>query len=246
MDLEDGEMLNGTNTLFDENSEVYQAVAKCAELEAFKPHVKKHHDDLAETQNTLGEVESNNLYTLGKELDLQHDDLARLLYKLLHIMLLLAKDEETLDRIRKVIELLFPQKLTIVKRSYRDEAGEGVRREKKVTQEDRDFLQSLTIIDTNLLEVLDEWNTISRKLGKVEDLKLKQVKKRTKYTPAYVRATRNRWMKAVKTFIVIAEMIEDLPQPVTDWIERLNGIERKAFARKKARLVYKKSSAEEE
>ena len=242
--LEDGEMLNGTNLLFDENSDVSQAMTELPELKAFLPHVKKPHDDLAATQNTLGKVEKQNLNVLGKDLDLSHDDLARLMYKTLYVMLLFAKDEETLDRIRKIIEKFFPDKLNIVKKSYRDEAGEAVRREKYITQEERNFLQSLTILHTNLLEIFDEWNAVSHKLGEVEDRKLELVKDRAKYTPAYVRDTRHQWIKAVKTLIVIAGMIEELPQPVTDWIDRLNEMEHKASIRKK-RLAYKKSSSTE-
>ena len=202
----------------------------------------KSHTGLVGTQDHTANKAVKDLIEKGSHLDVLHDDWAKALYNFLSALILIIINVKLVERIKHLRRVLFPEGLTIVNKSYHAEAGAVKMRESGLNDSDKDLLENIFTPEGPLLHVLNRWNQIALELEEVENLKI-EVAKGPKPTARDILNARHKWVKTTKAFLFMADMAEELPDPIKKWVERVNSVERAAFQRKKSPNICTRSDS---
>ena len=230
-DLSTGEMVTVTGPVIDPASEVHRATKECKETAVVYPHMESAHNGLLKIQSSALGRAAQKFIERGTFWDSLHDKLAKGIFNFSNGLYLIVDDTEVAARVELIIKKLLPEGLSVINMAYRTQAGKAVMRQSRLTEEDKDFLRSIPVMQGTLYDVFLRWTQAGIELGKVEDLKLEA--KKTTFTPKEVLAARNRWIKVTRNYIYMSDLAENLPAPIEKWIERLHKIERSAESRKK-------------
>jgi len=149
-----------------------------------------------------------------EQLDGTHDRKARAVYFALSALLHGLDDAERVAAFSELRDSLFPDGLTVVNRSYLDEAGEALELEERTTEEMLALMRSLPFGAGTLADVFGEWIAAGKALGrKVQERARVQASLAVDGSAAVdidVRAARSLWARTVGTFLRVLELL-DLP-----------------------------------
>ena len=207
---------------------------------ALLPTLQEAHDGLIKTQPAASRTVSKEeaLKEEQVEKDGLHDRKARGLYLVLEGFGALVDAPELRDKLLGLQGKLFKTGLKVVNFSYLDEAGEVELVEERLNDDDRDLLASLPYPEGTLQQAHDARITAARDLGKLEhkiaDLSA-NMRRSSAITGADVIRARNVWIRAVRAFLAIIDLVALEEQDRNRLLTPLNESMENASRRQKAR-----------
>jgi hypothetical protein len=245
------EMLQLSADWTNPDSDAHKAILASTDLAPSLPRIKTVHIDLASAAQPT--ALNPRLFEIIKEqtdLDDRHDDIIRGVYGFLTATAALLDNQ---DRVALITlrDLLIPDGLSSVQKSYLDEAGQATQLEPRLTPEIRAQLKKINVGPKNknhtLNEFIDEWIQLGKQLGTLEKEKalLAPTQSDSPSTGMNLVAARNKWLRAVNLFIAIAEAAE--LDPKTDHIifSSLRAAEAKSARRGRSTTPNEDPQAEE-
>ena len=147
-------------------------------------------------------------------LDTEHDDRYRGIYTLLSTWASVSKEKRRAT-IEKLIEELFPEGLAGTQRSYLAEAGNIELAASRLTPEAEKTLASIVVDKQNMLQLVNEWIVVGRKLGEVERERARLTETAdNRITAQEVMQARYQWIRAVNALRALLELESDIPEDV--------------------------------
>jgi hypothetical protein len=194
-------------------SPAHKAILASTDLAPTLPRIQSAHQDLA----TAAQPTALNprLFEIIKEqtdIDDRHDDVIRGIHGLLTATaFLLGSDDGA--HLLALRDLLIPDGLATVQKSYGAEAGEASQLAARLTPEIRTQLDNILVGSTTqqkrLSAYLDEWIQLGEKLGALEIEKARRnPTEATASTGVNLVAARNKWIRTVNLFLAVAEAAE--------------------------------------
>ena len=230
-----GEMVIIGELFSDSESELVRAILKCPELLGLLPYIVDVTNELLTKQKNVFSKKLKEFIEQGTFLDKLHDKLVKGVHNYLDAAVLITVNEELINKLIAIRKLLFTNGLSIIKKSYRTEAGAAKLRMSRITDSDREFLRSIPTLEGNLAEVVDRLNEAAVKLGKVEDMKVDETLKKEAPTAREILTIKHKWVRILKTFISITNVMEEVPAPIEKVLERIKVVDNKAHQQKKAK-----------
>jgi hypothetical protein len=176
--------------------------------------IRKAHDRLAlqaERRRQLAALLAR-LTRLISATDLRHDRKARALHGALQSLIEAIDDDELRNQYMFLLELLFPEGLAIVNRSFAYEAGAAEALENRMTPEIYAQLESIALGGQTLARVYREWVEAGNELGKLVAERDRMVERNGRGGSASydmdIRAARLQWINTVHTFVSALELTE--------------------------------------
>lgn len=177
-----------------------------------------------ETQGLLGRIEGDQQALLDVQvrpngrlaevsdeqgkLDVEHDDLVRGVTGLLTHLALLTTDAKEARSVIDLRDTLFPQGISLITRSYRDEAGEGRLLRARLTPALKKSLKAIGVLQGTLADTIARYLEIADALGKLEDEKAALVGRSDGPTRATLLGARNRWVRTVNAMIALLDIVD--------------------------------------
>lgn len=227
--LTSGEMTHTTATWVDPRHRHHQLLAAAPEVAVLLPHLTKAHKNLLSCQPSMP-IQSATLAQKADELDAQHDDLVRGVHALFSALTFLSASPTDRQEWLALRDKLFPEGLSVVSRSYADEAGQAALAMARLTADDRKRMKSMTFGDGNLLALVDQYGLVARKLGDAATAKA---------TPAAAvssradsAAARNQWIRLVSAILAAIEMTDASADIVREVVSPLRELLRRADRRR--------------
>ncbi|MBK9264450.1 MAG: hypothetical protein IPM54_32200 [Polyangiaceae bacterium] len=220
-------------------SPAHQAILASNDLAPCLPRITTAHNELG--QNAQPVPDNPRLGEISKEqsfVDDRHDDLIRGSHGLLTATAFLLGDSDGAPLLA-LRDFLIPDGLSSSQKSYRAEAGQAAQLEARITPEIHSQLSNILVgpkdQQRSLAQCIDEWITLGKKLGSLEDEKARLAPSSPSTpTDASLVAARNKWIRAVNLFVAIAEAAELDPQIDTLVFGPLRAAEAKANARNRS------------
>lgn len=173
-----------------------------AEARPVLPHVEAARRALLDTQFDPTQPELQKLSEQAGALDARHDAQVGGIHALLGALAQLATDPARGEALLRLRDRLFPQGVSVVQHSYRDEAGQAELVEGRLTEADRALLRAVPVLSSTLGDVVARWQHTARELGRVEDRRVALLDEKRRGTrPADVVAARNQWIRAVNALL---------------------------------------------
>jgi hypothetical protein len=202
-----GEMITISEPWIRQGSPQRKALAALPELEPVLTKVEQAHEQLLATQPSPAAQDARR--GEADKTDARHDHLARASDTLMTGFTLAAETEADAQSLANLHAVLLPNGLTIVQRSYREEAGEARMLHKRLTDEHRALLKDLPLPGKrNLLQLVEEWIATGMELGRIEDARAAQQPAPEATTAADVVRARNTWIRAVNALMSMADLHE--------------------------------------
>lgn len=226
------EMVTITSTLVDPEHADHQAMMAVPALAPLVPEIDASHRGLYATYFTgPSAVRLKEIQVQQKALDIGHDDIARGLWAYCWAMIYFARTDAERLVIRRLLGALLPDGLAVVKKSYREEAGQTALVGDRLGDDDRATLASMVLPDgRSLLDVVDEWLSLGAQLGALDRERAVDIADDAP-TPAEALAARNRWIRTVQTVREVAALVVTDNPAVSDIMARLDEAERVADRR---------------
>jgi hypothetical protein len=169
--------------------------------------------------------------TLGMY-NLQHDDLARVVWHITTAYGYRHRGTPEASAIRAVQAVLFPDGLKIVSASYLESAGQAEIRKSVLTDARRAVLAGIPMQGGTLLDLVTQWNQLGVDMGNMQNQRA---------TPpailpaerANARAVRDRWVRVVRAVLDVLTLEADRRPEARRIIERVDNI-RAAVKRRRA------------
>lgn len=237
INLSNSEIVTIGELFCDSDSELVRAITECAELVGILPYIVKTTNQFLTTQKRLSVRQLKEYVRLSLLLDKLHDKLVKGSYNYLGALALICESKELIDRLLEMQRLLFADGLSIIKKSYRVEAGEAKLRKARITEEHRNFLESLPTPEGNMADVIDRLNEAAIELGKVEDLKIDEAARKDGPSARELMELRHKWTRIFNTFLSIVNVMDEVPAPVQQLVQRIDAIEKAVQRRKKDKAV---------
>lgn len=186
------------------------------EVAGFVPTLDKARSTLIATQMsaemTVTEKRLKELIDAAVNQDGTFDRLARGLYGIIAATACLVGEADADgQRLLRLLEVLFPDGLLIVNRSYIEEAGSIELAKGRLTEDDRAFLDKFPCVGGTILTRMDEWFEAGVVLGNLE-------RERTQLAEASESAevvsksdmivARNQWIRVVRAILAGLELSE--------------------------------------
>lgn len=193
-----GEMITATQSWVDPEHRHHALLKKVPEVAPLLPRVTEAHRGLLATQPVANPQAAGWVRKL-EELDLRHDDLVRGSYYLYQALSYLSDDAEERERWEHLHEKLFPAGLSVVSRSYEDEAGQAQLALARLSEEDKKFLRGTTVVrgthKLTVLQLVERYGAVAASLGQA----VQQRSAEATRGPARADAAsaRNAWLRAV-------------------------------------------------
>jgi hypothetical protein len=181
------------------------------------------HGDLLGSQI---DTEAEFLAVLGDTLrmfNLQHDDLARVIWYILLAYHYRHRGTPEAASIEDVQAALYPEGLTIVSASYLETAGQAELRRSMLTDARRAVLSGIPMQGGTLLDSVIQWNQMGVDMGNMQNQRV------TPATPAgervSLRALRDRWVRVVRAMLDVLALEADRRPEARRILERVANIE---------------------
>jgi hypothetical protein len=226
------EMVTITSTLVDPTHPDYQAMVAVPALAPLVPEITGSHHGLYATYFTgPSAVRLKEIQGQQKELDVGHDDSARGLWAYCWAMIYLARTDAERQVFRRLLALLLPDGLAIVRKSYREEAGQAALIQAQLGDDDRTALASMVLPDgRTLLEVVNQWLSLGTQLGALDRERAGDVADGAP-TPADALAARNRWIRTMQAVRDVAALVAADNPAISSIMVRLDEAEHVADRR---------------
>ena len=171
-------------------------------------HVERAHRDLLVIQAPPADPELARLAEQAGQTDGKHDTLARGTHMLLSGFAELTAEPEAASALLRLRDLLLPLGLGISTKSYREEAGEALRLQERLSPDVKQQLTAVAVGTGTLLDVVNEWIATGRLLGQLEDRRAALLQAQT--TPASsvtVLQARNQWIRAATALVSFLDLV---------------------------------------
>jgi hypothetical protein len=226
------EMVTITSTMVNPEHPDHQAMVAVPALAPLVPEIiGSHHGLYATYFHGPGAVRLKEIQDMQKALDVDHDDFARGLWAYLWAMIYFARTEAERQLFHRLLALLLPDGLAVVKKSYREEAGQVDLVQRQLGDEDRATLASLVLPDgRTLLEVVNQWLSLGTQLGALDRERAGDVAD-GRPTAADALAARNRWIRTLQAVREVAALVAADDPAITAIMARLDEAERVADRR---------------
>lgn len=226
------EMVTITSTMVDSEHPDYQAMVAVPGLAPLIPEIERSHDGLYTTYfHGPGAVRRKEIQSQQKVLDDEHDDLARGLWAYCWAMVYFARTDAERQVFHRLLALLLPDGLAVVKKSYREEAGQVDLVQRQLGDEDRIQLATMALPDgRTLLDVVTQWLSLGVQLGALDRERAGEVADGTP-TPADALAARNRWIRTMQAVREVAALVATDNPAIGAIMARLDEAERVADRR---------------
>ena len=181
---------------------------------ALLPEVQRAHDGLAEKQGTRNRIFAELGQITGDLLayDLVHDRKARGMHSLLSGLAECLEDADEASRFVDLLARLFPYGLSVVNRSYIDEAGAVVEMQSRITDQDLAFMASVRVGEQTLATIYRDWLAAGAMLGRQarQRARLQQAirKQGTAAADIDTRGARQQWIWSAGTLVSIVNMLD--------------------------------------
>ena len=201
-------------------TEARSAMAGIGEVAGYLDRMAEAHNGLLRYQVT-GETspEDEQLKEMSDRalaLDARHDRLARGIDTVLEgNTLLLNADDQTAAALANLRDRLFPNGMSIVNRTYLEEAGEVELARERLDTEDRALLVQVPTMNENLQEMVDEWIRTGTELGNLERQRIRAAEAATSaegVSRSDVLAARNQWIRVVRAILAGLDLAEGLDE----------------------------------
>jgi hypothetical protein len=226
------EMVTITSTLVDPVHPDYQAMVAVPALAPLVPEITGSHHGLYATYFTgPSAVRLKEIQGQQKELDVDHDEVARGLWAYLWAMVHFARTDEQRQVMHRLLALLLPDGLAIINKSYREEAGQAAVIQSQLGEVERAALTGMVLPDgRTMLEVVSDWLSLGVQLGALDRERAGDVAG-GKATPAEALAARNRWIRTMQTVRYVAALVAADNAAIREIMARLDAAERAADRR---------------
>lgn len=141
------------------------------------------------------------------ELDVRHDDLVRAIHGLLTHLALAERAPEARQRLSTLRDELLPTGLSLVQRSYRDEAGEGALLRARLSATQKKALRAIPLPNGTLADLVQEYLETAEALGTLEDEKAVLAQKSSGPSAAEVLNVRNVWIRTVNALLGLLDLV---------------------------------------
>ncbi len=209
--LDSAVMLQLSATWLDSTSEAHTKLLAVPDLATFLPRLSKPHTALAGLLQPGHNSRVTAIIQQQFDIDIRHDNLIRGIVSVLSgsAELLSGEAERILLELR---DFLAPEGLSSIQKSYRAEATQAAQLKDRITPEVRAQLDSLQIglsgQSKPLSHFVDEWLTLGRSLGMLEDEKSRLQDSPEQTTAQAIVKARNLWIRTVNALIAQAELVE--------------------------------------
>ena len=177
------------------------------EMKSVSRRLEEGHAALLAIQPEPEDPELARLTTEGAEVDARHDNLIRGVHGLLTALAALAAEPAQAEELTRLRDLLLPGGTGVVIRSYREEAGEGLRLAQRIGPV-MGKLTTIPIPGGNLMHAVNEWLACARRLGEIEDKRGEKAMKQTRAPGALeVSRLRDQWVRAARALESMLDMI---------------------------------------
>lgn len=201
------EMITISGKWVDKEGKDRKLLASKPETDCLLPHLDSAHNTLL----GLMPIDDSVLRKLSKDqgtLDGFFDDLVRGGWGVLTSVAAVVKDPQIREKLLKIRDDLFPTGLSLVKASYREEAGSSVIMKERMTTDAQALLSKLTFPGGTVLDVINELIETGTELGKLEDQRATEQDRITGSAPADILKARNRWIRIVRSVCNALELTD--------------------------------------
>ena len=185
-------------------------------LAALLPEIDAAHGDLIVIQikSSANSEEIKRLTDLVQRLDARHDNKGKGVHGMFGAVALLAESAEEADHYLETRDMLMPNGLRFVQRSYLDEAGGVALAEGRITDSVRRTLRSIPTPHGNLMDEVNEWIRAGRDLGDAERRRVQLAETRDEETVSgkEVNAARRRWNDVAEAVVKIVDLLNHLDE----------------------------------
>ena len=185
------------------DNEAHTIVMSVPLLAALLPQLDGAHRLLMSMIPAADSPKFKELSAAEAELDVRHDTLVRGIYGGLTSVALISASGEELLSLR---DFLLPEGLAHTQKSYRGEAGHAALVEPRLDANTRKRLAAVTLHDRTLEALVDEWLSVAKQLGALEELKAKLVGPAGN-SALEISQARFGWIRVVKALLSNAELV---------------------------------------
>ena len=173
------------------------------------------HSRLLKIRNTVSDTieKARQLSAQAKELNARYDVLYRSIYSVLGAWCVSASSEARRVVFEKTREILFPEGLSGVQRTYLSSAGLANQAMSQVTPEIETILREIGVDGRSLFEMFMEWVNTGRKLGEVarQQMLFPEERESSQVSAGDVQTARFRWIRFMKALRILLELDDDAP-----------------------------------
>ena len=227
--LTTGEMLQITTAWVDKKHRHGQLLLAQKELAAFLPHISAAHEALMKTQASLPES-GQGLHENMEQVDALHDELVRGLFGLCTALGHLAEKSEDRFAFWALRDRLFPEGLSLVGKSFQDEAGQAQLAANRLTDDDKKRMAACQVAGTTLSALFARYTQTARTLGELS--LARDTPEAGAKTRADCVAARSGWIRAVGAVLNLIDLIDPQEELVREVITPLRELEKRASRRR--------------
>ncbi len=218
------EMIQLSNPWVNRHSDDHQRLQAIPEIAALLPYLEDAHQRLVSALPAYLPDPLKQLSLEASRVDLLHDSLARGIYTAMSGFIMLSTDQELIGQVKHLLKVIFPEGLSIIQRPYREEASEGALVDARVGAEDRAVLARLPLPEGDVKMAFENWMSVARRLGKIEDQRAKEAQRVARVATADLVKARNKWIRAVTALVSYLDLLPH-EEAVVAIINRIRNIE---------------------
>jgi hypothetical protein len=209
--LDSAVMLQLSATWLDSTSDAHNTLVALPDLNPFLARLNKPHSSLAALLQPGMDVRISAISKEQFEIDIRHDGIIRGVFTSLSgaAELLRGEAQTILLQLR---DFLVPDGLSSTQKSYRAEATQAAQLKDRITPAIKAQLDSIQIgmagQSQPLSHFVDEWISLGKKLGLLEDEKARIQDSPAETTAQATVKARNLWIRTVNALIAQAELVE--------------------------------------
>jgi len=244
--LQTEEMLQISGNWVEPQSDAHTAILAVPELATKLPRAEDTHKALAVAAQPSKNPRIAEISVQQSALDQRHDALIRGAFGFLTSLAEILGGEDGAKYI-ELRDVLIPDGLTSLQKTYRAEAGQAKQLEERLTEALKARTDAIIVgpkqNPKTLTAVLQEWIALGKQLGELEDEKGKLLAQEADAsTGAVLVAARNRWIRVVNSILADAELVELAAESYAIVFGPLRDAERKADARARSAKPAKEAS----
>jgi hypothetical protein len=164
--------------------------------------------------------------------NVRHDDLARIIWFGLRGHEYLLGNTPAGREVTDVRTMMFPDKLNIVRASYRESAGRATARAAQLTNERMLVLADIPVRGSSLLALTLEWNQVGMEMGDVQDQRVTPLRPPSERNKR--RTARDRWIRVLKTVMSSLQFEAEEHPEAQRILDRVTGIQAEVRRRVRA------------
>jgi hypothetical protein len=131
----------------------------------------------------------------------------------------LVKSQPLAQQLRDLQQVLTPDGLALVQKSYREEAGQAALLESRLTGDHVSLMKTIQTPEGTLEDAVLEFISTGKQLGALEDSRAAVQK--TGPTPADAVKARNRWIRTINAMLSLIELLDEPSEAVRAIVQRI-------------------------